>query len=117
MAGLQDVLMLSGDLFLPQPLLKVMRIYLVGGPTTLVYIWVWSLMHIVLGFFMAWLLYPRPDAYWEGFLWHTLWEIWQLLVKNTEWNLRGAIDTVMDTMLFLAGMWVFYRLFTDKEHE
>ena len=112
---IHDVLMLSGDLFLPKPLLNVLRTYLIGGPNTLFYIWVWSLMHFVLGVFVAYLLTDDPDAYWKGFWFHTLWEFWQIIVRNTEWNLRGAIDTVVDTALFMGGLWVFSCLLTGKE--
>jgi hypothetical protein len=114
---IEDVLMLSGDLFLPKPLLRVMRTYIIGGPKSLFYIWVWSLMHIVLGFVVAAFLYPREDAYWVGFWFHTAWEFWQIIVRNTEWNLRGAIDTVVDTGLFMGGMWLFSCLFTGNKHE
>jgi hypothetical protein len=85
-----------------------------------VYVSNWSLVHLVSGLFIGWLLmikYPTEHPYWVGFQIHTIWEVWQLLVQNTPWTLRGFIDVGMDTFLFMLGMAVFSRLLTGKRHE
>jgi len=107
MGTLRDVLFLSGDLFLPKPWRTFLETYHVGNDRTLIYITNWSLMHVVSGFVLAWILvswYPDSNPYWVGFQIHTVWEIWQLLVRNTPWTLRGFVDVGMDTLLFMLGM-------------
>jgi hypothetical protein len=42
--------------------------------------------------------------YFTGLYIHTLWELWQKFIGMTKWDLRGAIDTVVDTIMCLAGM-------------
>lgn len=40
-----------------------------------------------------------------GFQLHNIWELFQIVVENTELNtLRGQIDLVMDTIIFMLGM-------------
>lgn len=49
--------------------------------------------------------YPEYPYYWTGFGIHSVWEIWQILVKNTPyWTARGVIDIGMDTALFMGGL-------------
>jgi hypothetical protein len=107
MVTVRDVLFLSGDLFLPKPLRTFLETYHVGNDRSLLYITNWSLVHVVSGFLLAWILverYQSTHPYWVGFQIHTAWEIWQLVVRNTPWTLRGFLDVGMDTLLFMLGM-------------
>jgi hypothetical protein len=108
MPTLKDFLFLSGDLFLPKSVRTVLEEYHLGNARSLFYVTNWSLLHIVSGLLVGHILltyYPTYDYYTTGFWIHTVWELWQILVKNTPyWTLRGKIDVVVDTLLFMGGM-------------
>jgi hypothetical protein len=46
----------------------------------------------------------RLPYYFMGLFVHTLWELWQKFIGMTKWDLRGAIDTIVDTIMCLMGM-------------
>ena len=118
MPTVQDLLFLSGDLFLPKRVRSFLEIYHVGNDRTLLYITNWSLMHAVSGVLTAWVLgayYPGYDTLWTGFLLHTMWEIWQLAVRNTPWTLRGFLDVGMDTLLFLGGFLAYLQVTRNEK--
>jgi hypothetical protein len=110
MPTLKDALMLSGDLFLPKSVRTVLERYWVGNDKSLVYITNWSLIHLLSGVVTGWVLltyFPKYDYYWSGFWFHTVWEVWQIVVSNTPWwTLRGRIDVVTDTVMFMLGMYL-----------
>jgi hypothetical protein len=118
MPTFQDVLFLSGDLFLPKSVRRVLEHYYVGNDRTLIYITNWSLVHFFTGVLTAWVLethYPGYDTLFTAFLLHTMWEIWQLAVRNTPWTLRGVLDIGMDTLLFLGGFLAYLQVTRDEE--
>jgi hypothetical protein len=118
MPTFQDVLFLSGDLFLPKSVRRVLEHYYVGNDRTLIYITNWSLVHFFTGVLTAWVLethYPGYDTLFTAFLLHTMWEIWQLAVRNTPWTLRGVLDVGMDTLLFLGGFLAYLQVTRDEE--
>lgn len=118
MPTFQDVLFLSGDLFLPKSVRRVLEHYYVGNDRTLIYITNWSLVHFFTGVLTAWVLethYPGYDTLFTAFLLHTMWEIWQLAVRNTPWTLRGFLDVGMDTLLFLGGFLAYLQVTRDEE--
>ncbi len=101
----------SGDLFLPQPIRRFLYTYIIGSPSTMVYITYWSILHMLSGVFTGIvLLYAesnykiRLPYYFMGLFVHTLWELWQKFIGMTKWDLRGAIDTIVDTIMCLMGM-------------
>ena len=106
----KDVLYLSGDVFLPKKMRTVLERYHIGHDKSLVYVTNWSILHFFTGFLTGIFLlsfYPDYNYYWTGFWIHTVWEVWQILVSNTPWwTLRGQIDVVVDTLIFLAGMYL-----------
>ncbi len=110
MPTFRDALYLSGDLFLPKSVRTFLEYYWVGNDQSLVYITNWSLMHVVSGVLIGYLLstyWPNYAYYWTGFLIHSAAELWQIAVKNTQyWTLRGRVDVVTDTILFMIGMWI-----------
>jgi hypothetical protein len=111
MPTLKDALMLSGDLFLPKSVRTFLERYWVGNDRSLVYITNWSIVHIFSGVVTGWILlayFPKYDYYWSGFWFHTFWEVWQIVVSNTPWwTLRGRVDVVTDTVMFMLGMYLF----------
>lgn len=97
-----DFLCKTGDLLLPKPVRRILETYIVGNDRSLLYMTYWSIMHFVSG---ALMVYFFDASYWNGFLIHTVWEVYQILVRNTPFHtLRGKLDVVVDTTLFMAGM-------------
>lgn len=101
----------SGDLFLPHPIRRFLYSYIIGSPSSIFYISYWSILHLLSGVVTgAILLYAtaiykiRLPYYFTGLFVHTLWELWQKFIGMTQWDLRGAIDTVVDTIMCLIGM-------------
>jgi hypothetical protein len=100
----------SGDLFLPKPIRNVLEYYWIGNDSSLFYVSNWSLVHFMSGIGTVILLhYMRICSYYTivyiSFLLHSLWELWQIFVKNTKyWTLRGQIDIVVDTVFYMAGV-------------
>lgn len=97
-----DFLCKTGDLLLPKSVRRNLETYVIGSDRTLFYVTYWSLVHFVTGFGLVYLF---NISYLFGFLIHTVWEIYQILVRNTPFHtLRGKLDVVVDTALFMAGM-------------
>jgi hypothetical protein len=98
----------SGDLFLPQPIQDFLQTHLIGTPTSLFYITYWSILHLLSGVGTAYVLQGYFRLQWLsavfiGFLIHTAWEAWQVLITRTLNTQRGKVDTIVDTVLFLTG--------------
>lgn len=94
----------TGDLLLPKSMRRILETYILGDDNTLLYVTYWSVIHFLSGFF---LVYFFQTSYWNGFLIHTVWEVYQILVRNTHIRtLRGKLDIVTDTVLFMLGMGV-----------
>ena len=90
----------SGDLFMPTKIREFLYINIIGSDKTLFYISYWSIIHLISGI-LTWII---VGDYLNGFLIHTIWEFWQKIIGMTVWDLRGGIDTLMDTVLFMIGM-------------
>ena len=105
---MEDILYRSGDVFLPKSVRDILGRYYVGSDTSLVYFTNWSLIHFVSGVVVAY--YTR--SYLKGFIIHTLWELWQIFIRNTPLTYRGFIDIGVDTGMFMLGM----ILFTGKKY-
>lgn len=106
MPTVRDLLYLSGDLFLPKSLRSFLEQYWIGNDRSLFYVTNWSLVHALSGVFIGYLLMNRDSYYTTGFYIHTLWEVWQLAVRNTADTLRGTIDVLTDTAFFMFGMFL-----------
>lgn len=99
---MNTVLYRSGDAFLPRSILDYLEVYLIGNATSAFYVNVWSLVHFLSGVLTASLITPSLKT---GFWIHTAWEFWQIFIGMTKYTTqRGAIDVVMDTAFFMAGM-------------
>lgn len=92
----------SGDLFLPPSIRRFLYNNIIGTNISLFYISYWSILHFISGI----LLSIIGVSYSTGLLIHTLWELWQKFIGMTVWNLRGGIDTIIDTLLCMLGMFI-----------
>lgn len=106
MPTVRDLLYLSGDLFLPKSLRTFLERYWIGNDQSLFYVTNWSIVHALSGVLIGYLLLQNDSYYATGFYIHTLWEVWQLAVRNTQNTLRGTIDVFTDTAFFLLGMFL-----------
>lgn len=106
-----DWLTRTGDLLLPRFLLDILEYYYIGNDMSIIYITNWSLMHLISGFIFGYILFKYMsdyNYYLTGFYVHTLWEIYQIVVKNTPiFTLRGQVDTILDTLFFMLGMYIY----------
>jgi hypothetical protein len=98
----------SGDLFLPKQLRNFLEIYLIGSDKTIFYITLWSIIHLISGifirfFFLYYTSFSFTHSLIFAFIIHTIWEFWQYIITNTPRTLRGFVDTVVDTILFMIG--------------
>jgi hypothetical protein len=109
----EEILFKSGDLFLPTSVRRFLETYYIGSNTSLVYINNWSLVHFLSGVCTAYLLLrfiPETNLYSTSLMIHSLWELWQILGKNTLiGTTRGQLDVLMDTAFFMGGVWVYQR--------
>lgn len=115
-----DFLTRTGDLLLPKPVLRILEYYHIGNSKSLIYVTNWSLVHLMSGILVGYILYTyysEYDYYWTGFWIHNAWEFWQWIIYNTPHTLRGVLDIGMDTFLFMSGMVFFSTLFTGNNHE
>jgi len=105
---LNEILFNSGDLFLPKPIKAFLETYWIGDDTSLFYVTWWTFIHFLSGILTGYLLVKTKSAttyFWTGFLIHTVWELWQMIGKNTKyWTARGQIDVGVDTTVFMLGM-------------
>jgi hypothetical protein len=78
-----------------------------------VYITNWTVVHFGSGVLTALLF--RPTMSFSallalGLLIHTLWELWQILIGMTHIaTLRGKVDTVVDTVAYMLGLFLFAK--------
>jgi hypothetical protein len=110
-ATVHDMLYRSGDVFLPKPVRDILQRYWVGSDKSVFYLTNWSVIHFLSGIMTAYFLFQnktKENIYFIAFLIHTLWELWQIFIGMTPIHtLRGQVDTVVDTVLFMAGVWVY----------
>jgi hypothetical protein len=103
----EKILFKSGDLFLPLSIRKFLEIYWVGNDTSTFYINNWSIVHFLSGIVSVYLFdyfKVKQNKVLYAFLLHTIWELWQMIGKNTKyWTLRGQIDVITDTVFFMTG--------------
>jgi hypothetical protein len=108
---LEKILFNSGDLFLPKSVKAFLEQYWIGDDTSLFYVTWWTFIHFVSGVLTGYLLFYFKSTgtyYWSGFLIHSVWELWQMIGKNTAyWTMRGQIDIGVDTVAFMIGMAAF----------
>lgn len=113
---INDFLYKSGDLFLSGRLKKYLDYYYIGDDNSLFYLTNWSINHFLSGFIIGYFLifilhiYNSKTIYFYGFVIHSIWELWQIFIKNTKLNLRGIIDVIVDTLCSMIGLYVYVKL-------
>lgn len=98
-----------GDLLLPKNIKDFLQIYLIGSDKSIFYISIWSIIHFISGIFTGYYLlyykkYTFKESFYIGFILHSIWEFWQYIITNTPCSLRGVVDTIIDTILYLLGI-------------
>jgi hypothetical protein len=101
----------TGDLLLPKNIKDFLELYLIGSDKSIFYITIWSIIHFISGCAFALLFiftetglsYTKIQSFWIAFGVHLLWELWQILITNTPRTIRGLVDTIVDTILFMLG--------------
>ena len=118
MPTIDDILYRSGDVFLPEPVRKTLEKGVYFDNREALYINGWTGVHFLSGFIAGWLylryIRDRPtlkdNYYWNLFLLHTLWELWQVFIGMAKpWKLEGAsnlIDSIVDTVAFMLGTYL-----------
>jgi len=103
----------SGDLFLPDRVRKFLETFIYGSYKNTFYLTYWSVLHLISGLCVAYVFknyYVVKHPYWVGFWIHNVWELWQIMIGMSKpLTLVGhnnLIDSVVDTILFMIGMWV-----------
>jgi hypothetical protein len=116
---MNDLLYRSGDVFLPKSARTFLERYHIGNDKTIFYVTNWSIVHFLSGVLTGYILvrwYSTLPYYTTGFVIHTVWEFWQIFIGMTKWKTaRGQMDIVVDTAMFMGGMFLFLRLFTGKD--
>lgn len=101
-----------GDLFLPTEIRDFLETYLIGSDKSVFYVSIWSIIHLISGIFTGYYLidykkYAFKESLYIGFILHTMWEFWQYIITNTPRSLRGLVDTIVDTVLFMFGIYIY----------
>lgn len=101
---------------MPKKIRAFLETFLYGNYTTFIYITYWSILHFLSGIFTG-VLFQRfsvKNVYWNGFLLHSAWELWQIMIGMSKpWNLighNGFVDICMDTILFMLGLALFQSI-------
>ncbi len=104
----------SGDLFFGPEIRRFLETFLIGSYQSTIYITYWSVLHFISGVLTYIILTSyMPNIkhpYSIGFGIHTLWEFWQIYIgMSRPWNWaghNGFTDFVMDSALFMLGMYI-----------
>jgi hypothetical protein len=106
----------SGDFFLPKPIKQMLDKHIYDTPNKLLYINGWTFIHYFSGMLMGMIylyLGKKIDFYYyyNLFIIHTIWELWQILIGMTKiWELNGIIDTTVDTIVYMIGAYVLLQI-------
>jgi len=106
----------SGDLFLPQKFKNLLETHIYGSYKDSIYITYWSLLHILNGILSGSLYLklnlPIKYYFFNMFIIHTLWEIWQVFIGMSKPFLTSGknniFDIILDTLFFLFGAYIVY---------
>lgn len=108
----------SGDLFLPNRIRKFLETFIYGSYNNTFYLTYWSVLHLLSGVLTAYIFksyYKVKNPYWVGFWIHNTWEFWQIIIGMSKPLIlighNNLVDTIVDTILFMIGMWIILELF------
>lgn len=107
----------SGDFFFSREIRQFLHTFIYGSYESTIYITYWSVLHFISGILTSYVLKTYMPyiihSYVVGFILHSLWEVWQVYIgMSRPWNWKGHngfTDLFLDTGLFMAGMYVYYR--------
>lgn len=122
--NIKDILYYSGDLFLPTPIMKFLRLHLIGDNNSVFYISNWSIIHFLSGFLFGYFIkkyltdkiqhktiWNVNNYYIKLFSIHSSWELWQIFIENSNpFTLKGhgnLLDIFTDTALFMMGGYLY----------
>jgi hypothetical protein len=118
----ETLLYRSGDIFLTGKIKEFLDKVLIGTYDSGFYVSYWSLLHFLSGVLVAMILnytnISTQNKYIYGFIIHTIWEFWQMFIGMTKTHKRiygkdGLIDTIVDTLFFMFGMFI-HQYFSTK---
>jgi len=104
----------SGDFFLPKQIKERLDKHMYDNG--FLYVNGWTFIHYFSGMLFGMIyLYLGKEVhfyyYYNLFLIHTIWELWQMLIGMTKiWELGGVIDTMMDTFVYMLGAFIYLQL-------
>ena len=115
---MQKLLYNSGDLFLPKEVKDVLETHIYGNYNQTIYITYWSFMHLLSGILTGYIYlslgYKTKNYYWNLFIIHTLWEIWQIIIGMSKplkiVGKNNIFDTILDTIFFMIGCLIIFHL-------
>lgn len=111
----------SGDFFLPKPIKKLLDKNLYETKNYSFYISGWTFVHyfsgMLLGIYYLYLDKSVQFYYYNLFIIHTIWELWQILIGMSKpWKLTGPsnlIDTFVDTIVFMLGTYITLQIYKN----
>ncbi len=107
----------SGDVFLPTSVRNFLKQDIIGSSEKTFYISWWSIIHFLNGIIIGGLYlhynYNKKHYFLNMFIIHTLWEIWQIVIRmSNPTKITGGgniIDIIVDTILFMLGSHFSFR--------
>ena len=118
---LERIIYNSGDFFLPKPIKDRLDKDIIGSSKKTFYFSGWSIVHflsgMIVGYLYFYLKYNPNKYYYNMFIFHTLWELWQMLIRMSKpYKLTGPsniVDTILDTIFFMMGAYLIkeYNLY------
>jgi endoglucanase Acf2 len=119
----------SGNAFFPKSVNTFLNTYIVGDKKSTFYVTYWSIVHFINGILCGFIIskffitknnekttgHPQMNNYYiKALVVHTIWELWQVFIENTNiLTKRGIVDTMVDTLFFMLGAFLYKSVF-DK---
>lgn len=123
MTTIEDIFYRSGDVFLPKAVRDLLERGIYLDDKQAIYVNGWTGIHFLSGY-IAGVVYmkigkPLENYYWNLFIIHTIWEIWQVFIGMAKpWRLEGAsnlIDTIIDTLAFMIGAYLAKTIIISRK--
>jgi len=108
---MRDWIYRSGDIFLPRKYVDMLDTYIIGNTKSTFYINYWHFMHLLSGVLFV-LVWDSKNIYFDFFIAHSLWELWQIFIGMTPLSLRGAVDITVYTLAGFLGIYLFKSIST-----
>jgi hypothetical protein len=114
----REIIYNTGDVFLPKTVRDVLGTILFKYPNVeeeyIFYIQGWSIVHFISGMVFGYLYthlgFNDLNYYYNAFIIHTLWELWQIAIGMSKpFKLSGRnsfVDIIVDTIFFMIGAYI-----------